>query len=232
MKSVLISGSFKKIEIPQNVINFINDNLSKEKNISFIVSTFKEFEKNDKFAGKLLDAFKEKKLIFNKIFLIDSRCSKKEMINNIKESNIIFILGGDTLKQIKSIKHYGLKSHINDSNKIVIGISAGAINMANKVVLAKDIEDNISSLSIYKGLGITNINIEPHCEFTNKEHWKDLIEASMYTNLVVMHDDSYIILDGDDITYYGHYLILKKGKIYYNGDECSLKEFLKVIEYD
>ena len=44
-----------------------------------------------------------------------------------------------------------LKKYINDVNKIVIGISAGAINMAEKVVLAKDVEDNIPNLSIYKG---------------------------------------------------------------------------------
>lgn len=232
MKGVLISGSYKKMEIPQNIINFINNNSSAEINISFIASTFKEQEKNYKFVNKLLGAFEEKKLLFKNVYVIDSRCSKKDMINNIKKSNIIFILGGDTLKQIKSIKHYGLKNYINDVNKIVIGISAGAINMAEKVVLAKDIEDNIPNLSIYKGLGITNINIEPHCEFTNYVHWKDLEEASMHTDLVVMHDDSYIILDKNNTKYYGHYLILKKGKIYYEGNECSLMEFLKVIEND
>lgn len=232
MKAVLISGSFRKNEIPQDVINFINNNLLKEKNIAFIASTFKEYDRNDSFVDKLLSAFEEKQLLFKNSYIIDSRCSKEEMINNIKKSNIIFLLGGDTLKQIKSIKHYGLKKYINDYNKIVIGISAGAINMAKKVVLARDLEDNIPELSIYKGLGITNINIEPHCEFNNKTHWKDLIETSMYTDLVVMHDDSYIILDEDNITYYGHYIVLKKGKIYYNEDECILDEFLKVIEYD
>ena len=53
----------------------------------------------------------------------------------------------------------------------------------------------------------------------------------MHTNLVVMHDNSYIIIDDNDIKYYGNYLILKKGKIYYNGKECHLHEFLKEIEY-
>ena len=57
MKGVLISGSYKKMEIPQNIINFINNNSSAEINISFIASTFKEQEKNYKFVNKLLGAF-------------------------------------------------------------------------------------------------------------------------------------------------------------------------------
>ena len=232
MKAVLISGSFKKIEIPQNIINFINNKIQTTKKISFIAASFNDYEKNDKFVNKLLNAFEDKKIYFDNISIIDSRTKKNEMINNIKNSNIIFILGGDTLKQIKSIKNYGLKKHISDNNKIIIGISAGAINMAKQVVLAKDIEDNIPNLSIYKGLGITNINIEPHCDFNNKVHWQDLLEASMYTNLVVMHDDSYIIIDDDNIKYYGHYLTLKKGKVYYNSNECSLERFVKEIIND
>lgn len=232
MKSILISGSFRKTEIPTNIINFINKNILEEKNISFISASFNEYELNDKQTNKFLNAFKEKKLIFDNTYIIDSRYSKKEMIEIIKNNNIVFLLGGDTLEQIKSIKDYELIKSINNDNKIVIGVSAGAINMAEKVVLAKDIEDNIPELSIYNGLGITNINIEPHCDFNNKTHWNDLLEASMYTDLVVMHDDAYIILDDDNISYYGHYLILKKGKLYYRDRKCELEEFLKDIEFN
>ena len=152
------------------------------------------------------------------------------MINNIKDSNIIFLLGGDTLKQIKSIKYYSLIKYIKNETKIIVGISSGAINMAERVVLAKDIEDNIPNLSIYKGIGITNINIEPHCDFNNKIHWKDLEEASLYTNLIIMHDDSYIIIDGNIIKYYGHYIEMKNKNISYNNQVIQLEEFLKNIK--
>ena len=231
MKSVLISGSFNHIEVSYDVVDFINDNLVKEYNIAFVASDFYDYYLNDKFVDKLLTAFKDKKMFFNDVFVIDSRNSKNNMIDKLKKSNIVFLLGGDTLKQIKSINEYELKEYIVDIDKIVIGISAGAINMAEKVVLARDIDDNIPELSIYEGLGITNINIEPHCDFNNKVHWEDLVEASMYTSLVVMHDDAYIIIDDNNVNYFGHYFILKNGVIYFNGKKSSLDEFLKDIDY-
>ena len=67
MKAVLISGSFKKIDIPQNIINFINNNIDEGKNISFIASNFNEFNTNDYFVEKLLKEFKIKNLIFKNI---------------------------------------------------------------------------------------------------------------------------------------------------------------------
>ena len=230
MKAVLISGSYTKKEIANDIINFINNNITNDKNISFVASEFEKYEDNDKSVNNLLKEFEKKNLKFNNYYIIDSRYSKESMIENIIKSNIIFLLGGDTLEQIKQIKNYNLDKYIKDNNKIIIGISAGAINMAKRVVLAKDIEDNIPNLSIYEGLGITDINIEPHCDFHNKIHWEDLIEASMHTNLIVMHDDVYIIINEKEINYYGNYINLNKGKIYYNNKEILLKDFLEIIK--
>lgn len=232
MKAILMSGSYRKTEISQNIIDFILNNINGNLNICFIASNFKTFDKTDKYSGKILGAFKDKNIQFNNISIVDSRISKKDMINYIENSNIIFILGGDTLKQIKSIKHFGLKKYINQKNKIVIGISAGAINVESRVVLAKDIEDNIPDLSMYNGLGLTNINIEPHCDFKNKLHWEDLIEASCINKIVVMHDDCYIIINNDDIKYHGSYCVLDHGRLYYNNEIITLDEFLKIINYD
>ena len=114
------------------------------------------------------------------------------------------------------------------NNKIVIGMSAGAINMAKKVVLAKDPDDNILELSIYEGLGLTDINIEPHCDFSNKEHWKELEKASEINEIVVMNDDAYIICD-DDISYYGTYLILKNKEIFVDNKKVSLEYFIEDV---
>lgn len=232
MKAVLISGSLKKLEIYDKIISFINENIKEEKIISFVASTFDEYNNNDYFVNKLVHLFNEKNIFFDKVNIIDSRISNLDMKVKINNSNIIFLLGGDTLKQIDYINKYDLKDVIKNNNKIIIGISAGAINMATKVVLAKDEEDNISELSLYDGVGITDINIEPHCNFNSHNHWQELCEASNYSKIVVMNDDCFVIINDNEINYYGTYLFLNKGKIEYNGHECSLKEFLKEIDND
>ena len=85
---------------------------------------------------------------------------------------------------------------------------------------------------LYKGIGITDINIEPHCDFRNKEHWKDLEEASKYSNIIVMHDDCYIIVENDTPSYYGSYIKMINSSIYYKNNKCTLEEFLRGINYD
>lgn len=232
MKYVLMSGSFTNLEIYDEIIEFIKKNQTGEKIISFVTATFSGFKENDSYINKLIKAFLKKNMSFDKIHIIDERLSWDEMIRNINNSNIIFLLGGDTLMQIEYINKYKLKEKIKSKEKIIIGMSAGAINMADVVVLAKDEDDNIPKLSIYDGLGITSINIEPHCNFKNKKHWQELIEASYKTDLIVMNDDCYIIGDNLKVDYYGSYLILHKGNIKYKGKKCNLDYFLEDIKYD
>lgn len=232
MKAVLISGSYKEIKIEKEIIEFIKINIKNEKIISFIASDFEDYEFNKKFVNKLINLFEQQSLFFEKVHIIDSIKSKSEMIMNLKESNTIFLLGGDTLKQIDSINDFSLKKYIKKNDKIILGISAGAINLAKRVVLAKDEEDNIPQLSIYEGLGITDINIEPHCDFRNKKHFSELEEASLYSPIIVMNDDCFIIYNNGQYRYFGSYIILDKKNIFYNNKKCSLDYFLEEINYD
>ena len=226
MKGILLSGSYKKIEIEEHVINFIKNNTFEKRSICFIGADFEDYFLTDKLTNKLINIFLEAGLNFSNIYVIDKRIKKNEMINYIESSDIVFLLGGDTLKQIKYIKNYGLTKYIKKS-KIVMGISAGAINMAKKVVLAKDIDDDIPELSIYNGIGISNINIEPHCDFENTEHFKDLIEASFVHEIILMTDNAYIIIDNDDYKYFGKFCVLNKGKVYFKDKLITLDKFLE-----
>lgn len=232
MKAVLISGSYKGLSIPKEVVKFINKHIKQKKCISFIASDFKDYEGNKKFANKLVNLFEDQSIIFEKVNIIDCLKTKEEMHSNLIESNIVFLLGGDTLKQIDFINKFYLKELIKKEDKMVLGISAGAINLAKNVVLAKDESDNIPELSIYEGIGITEINIEPHCEFRNKKHFEELEEASLYSKILLMNDDCFIIIEDNKYNYYGSYIILDKKNIYFNNKKTTIEEFLSEINYD
>lgn len=231
MKAILISGSYKGLSIPKEAIKFIEKNIKDNKVISFIASDFEDNEGTKKFVDKLVNLFKEHSVNFEKVHVIDSSKTQYEMHLNLEESNLVFLLGGDTLKQIKYIEKYSLKELIKKEDKIILGISAGAINLSSKVVLAKDELDNIPELSIYEGIGISNINIEPHCDFKNKKHFLELEEASMYSPILLMNDDCFIIIEDDKYKYYGSYIILDKKMLFYKNKKFSLDKFLKQINY-
>lgn len=231
MKTILISGSYKGLNLPKEIIEFIKKNIKDQKIISFIASDFEDNEGTKKFVDELVNLFEEHSVNFEKVHVIDSSKTQYEMHLNLEESNLIFLLGGDTLKQIKYIEKYSLKGLIKQENKIILGISAGAINLSSKVVLAKDELDNIPELSIYEGIGISNINIEPHCDFKNKKHFLELEEASMYSPILLMNDDCFIIIEDDKYKYYGSYIILDKKMLFYKNKKFSLDKFLKQINY-
>ena len=231
MKAILLSGSYSKIEIPQEVIDFFRENTNNF-TISFIAADFDDYVLTDKLVNKLINAFEEKKFVIKSFNIIDNRMNAQEMVDAININEIIFLLGGDTLKQINSLNEYELIKHIKKPDKLIVGISAGAINMAKKVILAKDVDDNIPELSIYDGIGITKINIEPHCDFYNIEYLKDLEEASFEGKLLLMNDNCFIIINEEKETYYGDYCYLENGKYQFNNNIKTFEEFLKVIKND
>lgn len=227
-KIFMISGSFRSLEFPEDISFYLKKYFNDKMVITFIPAEFENELENEKFANKLLKCFEDINIFFTKVSLITSKMTRQRMKEIINESDIVFLLGGDTLKQNDYLNEYNLKPFIRNK-QIIIGISAGAINMAKKVVLAKDVEDNIPELSIYDGIGLCDINIEPHCDFNNEEHLRDLKEASMANKIVVMHDNASILIDDEKIKYFGDYLILDKGTFYHNKVKISIEEFREMI---
>ena len=171
----------------------------------FIASDFNMHSKTDKYINVFINMFNEYNITFKKVYCIDSRVTKEEAQHHIEKADIVWISGGDTLKQIKHINEYDLISDLQNREGITIGMSAGSINMAKKVILAKDIEDNIPELSIYEGIGLVDINIEPHLNGATEEHINEIYKAAQYADIYGIHDNSFIMVVDNNIDIYGTY---------------------------
>lgn len=180
---------------------FYNNNGS----FTFIASDFEQHLKTDKYIEIFLKMFESKGIVFNKSYIIDSRTTSQKAIQYIDKSDIVWISGGDTLKQIRNLKEYNLIPSLQNRNGITIGMSAGSINMAKKVVLAKDVNDNIPELSIYSGIGLVDINVEPHLDSASEEHMKEIYEASHHTVIYGICDNSFIKIVNESIEIYVTY---------------------------
>lgn len=176
----------------------------------FVASDFEEHSKTDKYVGIFLNMFENNGITFEKVHVVDNRVTKEEAMKYIENAEIIWLSGGDTLKQISHLKDYSLIPALRNREGITIGMSAGSINMAKKVVLAKDENDNIPELSIYDGIGLVDINIEPHLDSASEEHLKEIYEASMYSTIYGIYDNTFIKVVSDTIEIYGDYLKYEK----------------------
>ena len=78
------------------------------------------------------------------------------------------MISGDILKQNEFLEKNDLKPIIKTFKKVVIGISAGAINLSNISLCSKDEEDGVEKTITYEGIGRINYTIEPHFDIDNK----------------------------------------------------------------
>ena len=163
-----IFSSFDKDIRFNEVANYFKDDMFLYKNTVFIPANFENMEKVNGYANIDVSWFKEIGINLNGITVLNDTMTKEEMFRSIENADIIFLMGGDTLKQNDFLMKNDLKPIIKTFKKVVIGISAGAINLSNISLCSKDEEDGVEKTITYEGIGRINYTIEPHFDIDNK----------------------------------------------------------------
>ena len=163
-----IFSSFDKDIRFNEVANYFKNDMVLYKNIVFIPANFENMEKVNGYANIDVSWFKEIGINLNEITVLNDTMTKEEMFRSIENADIIFLMGGNTLKQNDFLMKNDLKPIIKTFKKVVIGISAGAINLSNISLCSKDEEDGVEKTITYEGIGRINYTIEPHFDIDNK----------------------------------------------------------------
>lgn len=196
---------------------YLKKDIKNNDTIVFIATTFDDYEKNDLYYNNLIKHFKNIDITFNKAYLIDNRVDKDLAKDYILKSNIIFLMGGDTKKQIDSVKEYDLFEILKSKEGIIFGVSAGSMNQSSRVVYKNDYNNYV--IEDYEGLGYIDINIYPHLDFNNIDYLKEVFEVSNYTKTVALPNDSFIRIENNNIDFVGEYYIIQNSKITMPGHE-------------
>jgi len=204
MKVSLLTSGFTD-KFTDDFINCVKEYYHNNGSFVLVASDFTEHSKTDRYLDVFLSMFGNSGIVFNEVHIIDDRITREKALQYIEKADIVWIAGGDTLKQIAYLKEYNLIPALQSREGITIGMSAGSINMAKRVVLAKDIDDNVPELSIYDGIGLVDINIEPHLDSASEDHMKDIYEASQYSAIYGIYDNTFIKITNDTMDIYGTY---------------------------
>lgn len=196
---------------------YLKKDIKNNDTIVFIATTFDDYEKNDLYYNNLIKHFKNIDFTFNKAYLIDNRVDKDLAKDYILKSNIIFLMGGDTKKQIDSVKEYDLFEILKSKEGIILGVSAGSMNQSSRVVYKNDYNNYV--IEDYEGLGYIDINIYPHLDFNNIDYLKEVFEVSNYTKTVALPNDSFIRIENNNIDFVGEYYTIQNSKITMPGHE-------------
>ena len=169
MITYIFSGFNPKERFGKEVSNFFKEDMKECKSIVFILGNFNDLEKNRRYAFIDIEWFKEININLEDIDILDNNMQEDIMKEKLKKTDIIFIMGGDTQKQNIFLEKYNLKETIKTSKGIVIGISAGAINLGIDSLCSKDLDDGAYKTIIYKGIGRIPYTVEPHFDINNLE---------------------------------------------------------------
>lgn len=169
MITYIFSGFNPKEHFGKEVSTFFKEDMKNSKSIVFIPGNFDSPDKVKRYALTDIEWFKEIDITLEDINILDNNMQEDTMKEELTKADIIFIMGGDTQKQNTFLEKYNLKETIKTSKGIVIGISAGAINLGIDSLCSKDLDDGVHKTILYKGIGRIPYTIEPHFDINNLE---------------------------------------------------------------
>lgn len=185
--------------------NILRTYIGQGLNFAFVASEFDRiFEKTDWYCNHFLEMFSKIDINFRSVQVVDSRMSKEAAQETLKRADIIWLSGGDTPTQFSYLKSYDLIQCLKAHSGIIIGMSAGAINMAKTAVCTLTCEHN--QLEIYEGLGLVEFSVEPHFDKNNVT--EELLVLSETYPLIGICDEGAIICTDDKTVYIGDIFLL------------------------
>ena len=127
------------------------------------------------------------KKIYKKLGCTTIYLKKNNLIHNpklveekIKNADIIYIGGGDTIKLLEAIKSYNLENQLREAYEkgcTMVGISAGAIILSKEGFSdSRILRGESKKHEFIKGLELVKISISPH-HHTNEEKTNELEKA-------------------------------------------------------
>jgi len=164
------------------------------------------YTQNDEDSHGMHRMFVERNMPFAKYYVIDHRTKADEAVNLIREASCIFLMGGNATRQYQLMCEKGIIDEIRRSSAVILGVSAGAMNMGSPTV------DIYETPTPYEGLGFANITIKAH--YPLEDEWlQALKQVSMELPVCLMTDESAIFVKEDSITKIGEIYRLEKGEI-------------------
>lgn len=207
-----------EIDNINGLVNQLKDYIANYGSILYIASSPGDKEKVDSYSKLIFAGFRHSGITFENYLILDDRtCVNAE--NYVRLADVIFLSGGDTYIENEFFKKLKLGKLLKNYTGVVIGQSAGSINLSCDVYNSPE-EMNNSEPIYFEGLGLSNINIEPHfvldsSSFDEQQLYQrnHILEESRKRTIYALCDGSHIIETEEFIEVFGKSYIIKDGII-------------------
>jgi len=206
-----------KIPTTNKLLSNIRDNLEKREKMIYIMANPYRYKLNDSLFEATKESFRLSNIEFKEYRLIDYRYTG-DLKEELKNTDLIILGGGDCEPQLAYFKILGLKKLLGNYNGLIIGRSAGSMDMASEVYCCPEFEYQLGDRKYAEGLGLTDIMTLPHYNlyYNSELGGQKLIDDIVFNDigekkLYALEDGSYIMIkNGESIVYGKTYLITNK----------------------
>ncbi|HJD06206.1 MAG TPA: Type 1 glutamine amidotransferase-like domain-containing protein [Candidatus Onthoplasma faecipullorum] len=214
-----------KTTIPLENVNGVLDNIKKylsaTNRIVYVANDPNNVIENEERIKNTIDSFSLSNLNFNEKILLDAR-NKKDAKNIILGANIVILSGGKILCQNKFFRSIRLKKILKHFNGIVIGISAGTMNLCKTVFNFPEEKADIKERKWVKGLGFYDKIIIPHFDGETNTYQIECEEVDVVNDYIFpashkkeflgIPNGSYILIDGNkNVSFFGEMYAIENG---------------------
>lgn len=187
-----------------------------------IISAFPDsYEGNDEMCGFFKRVFHENGLTTSVCQICDHR--DLSPIAHLKDYDVLMLSGGHVPTELAFFREIQLKEALADFDGIVIGVSAGTMNMVETVYAIPE-ETGEAADPAYErfvpGLGLTDLMIIPHFldikdDILDGRHmtWDIACPDSLGRKFYALADGSYILLRDGTRTLYGEAYLISDGSV-------------------
>lgn len=215
----------EKIGVSLDTANGFKDRilnlLSDAKNFVFICNESEYIEHNENSARFIFEELIRSGIPFKGYEVLDDR-NKDNARDILSNADFVFLQGGIIATQLNFLKEIGFADIMKDSDAVVLGKSAGAMNLQDVVYNYPETNEDIGNPKWLDGLGYSKYMIIPHFNLdTGNEYCMGdfnllqdyYIPDSIGHILYGIPNGSYIYLEGGIYTLYGEAYTILDGNV-------------------
>lgn len=192
----------------EKLVNVMNKDITDRKSMVFICAEPDDDKDEQVNIENIFERswFDQANIFFDNYHLIDHCTQKEEAQRLIHDASVIFLCGGSPQYQMQLLIKLELQTLIKKSNAVVMGSSAGGMNMS---------ESYVDEGKVYAGLALNHFSFEAHFDYANTALVKKRFNLSKKMNIYIAADkDGAVYVKSGKVTIIGNVYLVSHAKIH------------------
>lgn len=191
----------------EKLVNVLHEDITDRKSLVMISAKPSDYEDEQVNIEDVFERtwFNQANILFDEYHLIDHCTQKEDAQRLIQNASVVFLCGGNPWRQMDLLTEYELSDWIKKSNAVVMGTSAGGMNMSDEYV---------DKCTVYKGMALNHLSFEAHFDHDNTTLIEERFPLSEKMDIYVAADqDGAVRVKNSKIDIIGNVYLISHSKI-------------------